>query len=207
MFNVDLPGVLLADEMGLGKTFTILAVALYAKSITEDVTNHHEIQLPVLFNLSLGGWCQVVDMGVSICSAVQKQWYRCTHSNPVPRRLLLLLDDKQTTHLPPWNVVLCVVLPSVRATVISAINTITNGTPFSVHNLCSDDTSNLTHAHLNICVEHPKRRWDIHVITYDMLRSQVQRNKNNTVRQLMNCHWSWALFDEAHCFKGPRSKG
>ena len=51
---MNLPGVLLADEMGLGKTFTVLAAALYAKSITEDVTNHHEIQLLVLFNLLLG---------------------------------------------------------------------------------------------------------------------------------------------------------
>jgi hypothetical protein len=207
IFDVDLPGALLADEMGLGKTFTILAAALYAKSIAEDVTNHHETQLPVLFNLSLGGWCQAVETGFSTLSAVQKQWYPCTHPNPVPRRLLQLLDDKPTTDLPPWNPVLCVVLPSVRATFIGAINTITKGTPFSVRDLCAEDAGDLTHAHLNFCVEHPERRWDIHVITYDTFTSRAQRNENDTVRQLTNCQWSWGIFDEAHRFKGPKSKG
>jgi hypothetical protein len=74
IFDMDLPGVLLAYEMGLGKTFTVLAGDLYVKSITEDVTNHHEIQLPVYLNLSLGGWCEVVETGFSTLSAVQKQW-------------------------------------------------------------------------------------------------------------------------------------
>ena len=101
IFDVNIPGVPLADEMGLGKIFTVLAVALYAKSITEDVSNHHVIQLPVLFNLLLGGWCQVVESGCSTLSAVQKQWYPCTNPNPVPRHLLQLLDDKQTTDLLP----------------------------------------------------------------------------------------------------------
>jgi hypothetical protein len=50
IFDLDLPEVHLADEMGLGKTFTILAAALHAKSITDDVTNHHDTQLLVLFN-------------------------------------------------------------------------------------------------------------------------------------------------------------
>ena len=54
IFDVDLPGVLQVEEMGLGKTFTVLAAALYIKSIMEDVTNHQQTQLLVLFNFSLG---------------------------------------------------------------------------------------------------------------------------------------------------------
>jgi hypothetical protein len=71
----------------------------------EDVTNHHEIQLPVLFNLLLAGWCQAVETGFSTLSAVQKQWYPCSDPNPDPCHLLELLDDLLTTDLVPWNLV------------------------------------------------------------------------------------------------------
>ena len=36
LFDVNLPGVLLADEMGLRKTFTVLAAALFAKTIAHS---------------------------------------------------------------------------------------------------------------------------------------------------------------------------
>jgi hypothetical protein len=56
-------------------------------------------------------------------------------------------------------------------------------------------------------MEHPNRQWDIHMITYDTLMSWAQRNENITVCQLTKCQWSWGIFDEAHHFKGPKSKG
>jgi hypothetical protein len=69
---VDLSGVLLAEEMELGKTFTILVAALNAKSITEGMTNHHEIPVSVLFNLMLGAQYQAAESGFSTLSALQK---------------------------------------------------------------------------------------------------------------------------------------
>ena len=81
------------------------------------------------------------------------------------------------------------------------------GTPFSVRNLCAEDAGDLTHTHLNFCVEYPERWWDIHVITYHTFTSQVQRNTNNTAHQLTNCLRLWGIFDEAHYFKGSQSNG
>ena len=53
VFNVDLPGVLLVDEMGLGKTFTVLAAALYAKIVSDELVSNKEYRLPFLFGQTL----------------------------------------------------------------------------------------------------------------------------------------------------------
>ena len=53
VFDVDLPGVLLADEMGLGKTFRVLAAALYAKVVSNELMSNKEYKLPFLFGRTL----------------------------------------------------------------------------------------------------------------------------------------------------------
>jgi hypothetical protein len=92
-------------------------------------------------------------------------------------------------------------------TLIGATNTITKGTPFSVCDLGTEDAGDLTHAHLNLCVEHHERWCNIHESTYDTLTSLAQRYVNNTVCKLTNCQWSWGIFDDTHRFNGPKSKG
>jgi hypothetical protein len=37
VWDADMPGAQVADEMGLGKTFTLVAVAILCKSVTENV--------------------------------------------------------------------------------------------------------------------------------------------------------------------------
>jgi hypothetical protein len=86
-------------------------------------------------------------MGFSTHSAVQNQWYSCTHSNLVPHRLLQLLDEKQTTDLPQCNPVRCVVLLSVDATFIGEINGIMTGALCVVQYVCANVAAYLTHPH------------------------------------------------------------
>jgi hypothetical protein len=70
-----------------------------------------------------------------------------------------------------------------------------------MHELCADQAGNLTHAHINFCVEHPKRRWDIHLITCYTLMRRVQ------TYEIANWQWSWGIFDEAHYFKDLKFVG
>ena len=209
LFDVDLPGVLLADEMGLGKTYTVLAAALFAKTIAHSLMTRQDCPLLVFFGRTLRQWQDEVEQGFPGLSEAQRGWYPCTHPRPVPRRLLqLLLDQGEATQdVAPWHPVLCVVLPSVRETFLAATRTITSGTRFAVRDLSGDGGWELGHTHLNFSMSHPKRMWDIHVITYNAFTQRAQRNPSGRPRQLTDCTWSWGIFDESHRYKGPQSIG
>lgn len=201
--------MLLADEMGLGKTYTVLAAALFAKTIAHSLMSRQDCPLSVFFGRTLRQWQDEVEQGFPGLSEEQRGWYPCTHPRPVPRRFLqLLLDQGEATQdVAPWHPVLCVVLPSVRETFLAATRTITSGTRFAVRDLSGDGGMELGHTHLNFSMSHPKRMWDIHVITYNAFTERAQRNPSGSPRQLTDCTWSWGIFDQSHRYKGPKSIG
>ena len=208
LFDVDLPGVLLADEMGLGKTFTVLAAALFAKTIAHSFMSNKEYPLSFFFGRTFRQWQNEVEQEFAGLSEVQRGWYPCTHPRPVPRRLQQLLDEGMTTQdIAPWHPVLCVVLPSVRETFVAATRTITHGTRFAIRDLSAEGGSELSHTHLNFSMNHPTRMWDIHVITYNAFTERSQRNPSGSPRQLTDCTWAWGIFDESHRYKTPKSIG
>ena len=208
LFDIDLPGVLLADEMGLGKTFTVLAAALFAKTVAHSLMSTKDCPLSIFFGRTFRQWQDEVEQGFAGLSEAQREWYPCTHPWPSPRRLLQLLDEGNATQdVAPWYPVLCVVLPSVRETFLAATRTITNGTRFAVRDLSAEGGLELGHTHLNFSMNHPKRMWDIHVITYNAFTERAQCNPSGSPRQLTGCTWAWGIFDESHRYKGPKSIG
>ena len=213
IFDYDLPGALVADEMGLGKTFTVLAAALYAKCLVEDVINSPGARLSVLHNRTLPQWSQEVESDFGTITGTQRTWYPCTHKFPVPRRLIQLAgtgvesESEDPSHIAPWHPVLCVVLPSVRETFVRVLQQVTEGTRFAIRDLNKDQGADITHVQLNFSKAHPDRRWDIHVITYNAFTERAQKNPSGSMRQLTQAVWSWGIFDESHRYKGAKSLG
>ena len=212
IFDYDLPGALVADEMGLGKTFTVLAAALYAKSLTEELLTEPESRLSVLHNRTLAEWRQEEELDFERIPDIQRTWYPCSHRFPVPRRLLQLAatsieSEEDPSHIAPWHPVLCVVLPSVRETFVRALEGITQGTSFAIRDLGKDQGPDITQVQLNFSREYPKRRWDIHVVTYNMFTERAQKNPSGSVPQLTQGVWSWGIFDESQRYKGSNSIG
>ena len=210
VFDIDLPGVLLADEMGLGKTFTVLAASLYAKTVAHELMSEkgEEYAVPFLFGRTLPHWREEVARGFPGLSPMHREWYPCTHTQPIPRRLFQLLDKElPTVDVAPWHPVLCVVLPSVRETFVSVIKTITAGTRFSIRDLSAEGGADLCHTHINFSLDNLERMWDVHVITYNAFTERAQHNSSGTLRQLTKGTWSWGIFDESHRYKGAKSRG
>ena len=114
--------------MGRGKTFTVLAAALYAKIVSNELVSNKEYKLPFLLGRTLHLWREEVEQGFPGLSLVHRGWYPCTHAWPLPRCLFQLLDNDKPTDIAPWHPVLSVVLHSVRETFVAATKTITAGT-------------------------------------------------------------------------------
>ena len=152
VFDVDLPGVLLADEMGLGKTFTVLAAALYAKVVSNELMSNKEYKLLFLFGRTLPQWREDVEQRFPGLSLVHRGWYPCAHTRHLPRRLIQLFNNDKPADIAPWHPELCVVLPSIRETFVAATKMITAGTSFTIRDLSAEGGAEMSNTHLNLSV-------------------------------------------------------
>ena len=156
VFDVDLPRVLLVDEMGLSMTFSVLAAALYAKIVYNELVSNKEYKLPFLFGRTLHLWWEEVEKGFPGLSLVHRRWYPCTHTRPLLRRLFQLLDNDKLTDIAPWHPVLCVVLPSVWETFVAVTKTNTAGTHFTIRDLSAEGGTEMSNTHLDFAVKFPE---------------------------------------------------
>jgi len=86
VWDADMPVALVADEMGLRKTFTLVAVAMICKPLTEKV----EIGLPlsILSGNTLGEWVHTVQNNFPGIIGEEREWYPLRRYNAVPHHLM-----------------------------------------------------------------------------------------------------------------------
>jgi len=95
-------------------------------------------------------------------------------------------------------------MTGVAETFKSVIDEMTHGTNFKLINLSYPENANLTHNNLNTSIDEPENRWNIHLVSYDMLTSRAKPSSNG---QLSYCAWSFGIFDESHWDKTNNSVG
>jgi len=103
--NGDMPGALVADEMGLGMTFTLVAVVMLCKLVTEKVVMG--LPLSILWENTLGGWVILVDNSFPGIVGEAWGWYLLKRLNSVPCRSVGDPDNNpswvSSTYIGPWT--------------------------------------------------------------------------------------------------------
>jgi len=137
----------------------------------------------------------------------EREWYPLQRLNSVPCCLL----EIQTTpphghpaHKSPHEPILVVIMPGVAETFKTVIHKMTHGTDFKLVNLLHAENANLTQEDLNISIDKPEKRWNIHLASYDTVTSRVKPSSNG---RLSHCSWSVGIFDEWHRYKTKNSVG
>jgi len=177
--DLDIPGVLVADEMGLAKTFTMLAVPMIFKLLTETVV------MGLLLSIVCRNTRQVlVNMAHSDNVwriGEQRDRDPLQRLNFVPCRLLAI----HTTQ-PQWHAVLTsaiepilvVTMATVADRFKSDINDMTSGTNFVLVNLLQAVNACLTHEDLNTWIDEPKIQCSTRLVSYDTWTSSVKPSIN-----------------------------
>ena len=195
LWHSSLPGVLIADEMGLGKTWTAIGAAMTSKFICEQAIRG-DVPMAIFNGLTYKE--QQIQATLDIDNAHSRQLKdpRCT--NPCLPPPLDLKNPKCDLRQP----MLVVTLSNVAHTFTSALEKLAMGTNFRIRVLNGKDYQHARAIDLNFGNGYPERRWDIHLVNYETLLS---RSKINGKQQLNGCRWSFAIFDESHKVKNPKT--
>jgi hypothetical protein len=73
---------------------------------------------------------------------------------------------------------LVVTIPRVAETFKTVIDKITHGTDFKLVNMLHPELANITHEDLNTSIDEPENRWNIHLVSYDILTSRAKPSSN-----------------------------
>jgi len=125
----------------------------------------------------------------------------------VPCRLLEIQSTPPHGHpalISALEPILVVTMPGVAETFKSVIDEMTHGTDFKLVNLLHAENVNLNHEDLNTSIDEPENRWNIHLVSYDTLKSRAKPSSNG---QLLYYACSFGIFDESHPYKTKNSVG
>jgi len=191
VWDADMPGALEADEMGLGKTFTLVAVALLCKLVTEKVVMG--LPLSIVWGNTLEEWVILADNDFPSIVGEERVWYPLQRLNCVPSRLLEIQTTPPHGHAPlilAHEPLLVVSMPGVAETFKTVTNEMTNGTDFKLVNSLLTTNATLTHEDLNTCIDKPDIRWNIHLVLYDTLTSRSKPSRmagSHTIHGVLGC--------------------
>jgi len=205
VWDADMPGTLVADEMGLGKTFTSVAAAMLCKLVTQNVVMG--LPLSILWGNTLEEWGILVHNDFPIIVGEELGWYALQRLNSVLCRLLEIQSTPPHGHpalMSALEPMLVGTMPGVAETFKSVIDEMTPGTYFKLATFLHAENVNLTHKDPDSCIEEPKNRWNIHLVSYDTLTSRAKPSSNS---QLSYCSWSFGIFDESLWYKTKNSVG
>jgi hypothetical protein len=169
-----MPGALLVDEMGLGKTFTSVAVAMFCKPVTEKVV----MGLPrsIVWGNTTEQWVSLAHNDCPGIVSEEQEWNPLQRLNTVPRRLLEFqstLPHGQPVLISPAEPILVVTMHQVAEILKRVIGVMIHETDFKLINRLHTETVNLTHIDLNTSIDEPHNRRNIHLVSYDTLKSRV----------------------------------
>ena len=205
MWNADIPGALVADEMGLGKTFTLVAAGMISKLLTEKVVMG--LPLSILWGNTLEQWVILADNDFPGIVSEEREWYPLQRLNSVPRRRLEIQITPPHAYpvlISAHESILVITIPGVAETFKTVIKVKTHGTDFKLVNLLHAKDATLTHEDLSTSIDEPENRWNIHLVSYDILTSRAKPSSNG---RLSHCSWSSGIFDESHRYKMKNSVG
>jgi len=147
---------------------------------------------------TLQEWVNMVQNDFPGIIGEEQEWYPLPTHNSVPRHLM----ENQQTPLQGHPVltsalapILGVTIPTVAQRFQSVFDEMTFVTDFKLINLLRAETANLTHEELDSSLDEPENRWNIHLLSYDTLRSRAKPSSNG---QLSHCSWSFGIFAESH---------
>jgi len=158
VWDADMPGALVTDEMGLGKSFTLVAVAMLCKLVTEKVVMG--LPLSILWGNTLEDWVILVHNDFPGIVGEEQEWYPLQRLNSVPRRLLEIQSTPPHQHpalISALELILGVTMPGVAETFKSVIDEMTHGINVKLVNLLQADNVNLTHKDLNTSIDQPEK--------------------------------------------------
>jgi len=136
-----------ADEMGLGKTFTLVAVAMICKLLTEKVVMG--LPLSILWGNTLEQWVIVADNDIPGIVGEKREWYLLQRLNSVARRRLEIQTTPLHGHPPLLSAhesILVVTMPGVAETFKTVIHEMTHWNRFESRQLVARQT----------CESHPR---------------------------------------------------
>jgi len=193
VWDADMPGELVEGEMGLGKTFTLVAVAMICKLVSEKGVMG--LPLSILWGKTIEKW---VILAINDCPGiVGEEWERYPLQRLHFVRCHLL--EIQTTPPPVQPALvsalesdLIITMPRVAETFKIVIDDMKHGPNFKLVNMFHAENANLTHKDLNTGVDKPENQWNIHHVSQDTLISWGKQSSNS---QLSYCAWSFGPFD------------
>jgi len=194
-----------AEEMGLGKTFTSVAAAMLCKLVTEKVLMG--LPLSILWGNTLEEWVILAHNNCPAIVGAEWEWYPLQRLNSVPRRRTEIQTTPphgQPALISAHETILVVTRPGVAETFRIDIDKMTQGTDFKLVNLLRAENANHTHKDLNTSIDEPENQWNIHLVSYDTLRSRAKPSSNGRPSY---CTWSVGIFDESHRYKTKNSVG
>jgi len=200
-----MPGALVADEMCLGKIFSLVAVAMLCKLVTEKVVMG--LTLFMLWGNTLEEWVILAHNDFPGIVGEEQELYPLQRVNSVPRHLLEIQSTPPHGHpalISALQPILVVTMPGVAETFKGVIDEMTHGTNFKLINLLHIKNANLAHEDLNTSIDEPENRCNIYLVLYDTLTCRAKASSNG---QLSYCAWSFGIFDESHQYKTKNSVG
>jgi len=109
------------------------------------------------------------------------EWYQLQRLNSVPRRHLEIQTTRSHWHpalISTHEPILVVTMPGVAETFKTVIDEMTHGTDFKLVNFLHPEYANLTPEDMNICIDEPENRRNIHPMSHDTLTSRAKPSSN-----------------------------
>jgi len=189
VWDADMPGALVVEEMGLGKTFTLFAVAMLCKLVTERVVLG--LPMSILWGNTLEGWAIVPHNDIPSIVGETQKWYPLQRLNSVPCHLLEIQSTQSHGHAALKSAhkpIMVVTIPGVAKTFKTVIHKTTQGIDFKLVNLVYAENASFTHEDPIISIDKPENQCNIHLVWCDSL---ISRGKRSSYGRLS--HWSWSL--------------
>jgi len=163
------------------------------------------LPLSISWGNTLEEWAILVHNDFPGIVGEEREWYPLQRLNSVPRRLLEIQTTPphgQPALMSAHEPILVVTMPGVAETFNTVINEMTQGTDLKLVNLLHAKNANLTHQDLNTGIDKPENQWNIHLVSYDTLKSRAKPSSNDWLSR-STC--SFAIFDESHRYKTKNS--
>jgi len=203
--DANMPEALVVDEMGLGQTFTLVAVAILCKLVTEKVVTG--LPLSIWWGDTLEEWVILAHNNFPGIVGEGREWYLLQKLNLVPCRVLEIQStppNRHPAHVSALELIMVVTMPEVADMFKTVIEWLTHGTDLKLINLLHTEYTNLTHEDLNSIIDESENRWNINLVLYNTWTSSAIPSSNG---QLAYCAWNCRIFDKSHRYKTKNSVG
>jgi len=165
------------------------------------------LPLSILWGNTLEEWVILVHNNFPGIVGKEQEWYPLQRLNSAPCCRLEIQTTPPHRHpalVSAHEPLLVGTMPGVAETFKTVIHEMTHGTNFKLVNLLHTENANLTHVDVNTTIDEPENRWNIHLVSYNILTFRVKPSSNS---QLSYWAWSFGIFDESHRYKTRNSVG